>query len=399
VELKILMGIWITMNTMEKKGGQIALITETSKKVVILVGGGHAHVNFINQFSKEKFPGIRVVLVSNYNRQYYSGMASGFLEGIYDLDDISFDLPKMCEASGIEFIEDTVIGVDPSKRKIFLENGWDINFHAISLDVGSETVGKDMEGVKDNAITIKPLKNLLTIKEKIEKTGDNARVVIVGAGAAGLETGLAIKEFSKKQNKDLKISIINSSNVVLKNDSSSVREKVVDQIRKNEIDLYLNEKIIEVNQNFIQTEASKTIHFDILIWATGTAAVSFISKTGCKTDENGYLLVNKYLQSVNYPFVFGAGDCIAFEEYKYVKKVGVYAIRAAPYLFKNMMAYIENRKLNEFIPQKSYLYIVSIGSRLAVLYYKGIVYKGRLAWRMKDFIDRNFMKKHKKYRR
>lgn len=375
---------------------RIELIEDRSKKTIILIGGGHAHVNFVNKFSKKEFPRIQVILISSYNRQYYSGMASGFIEGIYNKDEISFDLPKICEASGIEFVEDTVTGIDLNDRKIFLEKSSPINFYALSLDVGSEIMGKNIEGVKENAITIKPLTNLLTIKERLEKLENNSQIVIVGAGAAGIETGLAIKNHAIKNNKHLKVSIINSSNVVLKDYSSTVRKKVIEEITKNEIDLFLNEKIIEVNQNFIKTHENKTIQFDMLIWATGTTAVSFISKTECKTDEQGYLLVNKYLQSVNYSFIFGAGDCIAFTDYKYVKKVGVYAIREAPYLFKNMMSYIEDGKLETFKPQKRYLSIVSIGNKVAVLSYKGWVFKGRLAWLIKDGIDRNFIDKHKK---
>ncbi|MBW9155570.1 hypothetical protein [Clostridium tagluense] len=61
----------------------------------LLVGGGHTHIFLIKQFCLNAIPGFKVLLVSDSNYQYYSGMATGYLEGFYSLDEISFDLKKL----------------------------------------------------------------------------------------------------------------------------------------------------------------------------------------------------------------------------------------------------------------------------------------------------------------
>jgi NADH dehydrogenase FAD-containing subunit len=52
-------------------------------KRLLLLGGGHAHVYLIKQFNSKKNKDLEVVLVTASQYQYYSGMAAGYLEGIY----------------------------------------------------------------------------------------------------------------------------------------------------------------------------------------------------------------------------------------------------------------------------------------------------------------------------
>ncbi|MDP2842345.1 MAG: hypothetical protein Q8O06_01725, partial [Acetobacterium sp.] len=107
--------------------------------------------------------------------------------------------------------------------------------------------------------------------------------------------------------------------------------------------------------------------------------------------KGGYLLVEPSLQAVGHPNIFGAGDCIAFKDYDYVKKAGVYAIREAPFLWQNLCNSLAGKPLVSYRPQKSYLAIINQGDRCGLLSYGGLVLKGRLVWRLKDRIDRRFM--------
>lgn len=248
-------------------------------------------------------------------------MASGFIEGIYDEDEISFNLPKICEGSGVEFIEDIVKEIDPKEKKVRLKSGITLCFDVLSLDIGSEVAGKEIEGVDEYATIIKPLTSLTSIKEKLEMEWyENFHVVIAGAGAAGVEIGLEIRSFSENAGKDLKISIVNSSNSILKDYAGDVRERALETLGSNKFEVYLDKRIISVDSNTVIIDNHKKLSFDMLIWACGAAANPMIAKAGFKTDGKGYLSVNKYLQSLDYPYVFGAGDCIDFEDFDYVKK-------------------------------------------------------------------------------
>ncbi|MEG1977746.1 MAG: hypothetical protein RRZ91_02775, partial [Cetobacterium sp.] len=80
------------------------------KKILLLVGGGHAHVYLINKIIKEKQK-FKTILVSSSQYQFYSGMASAYIENIYSDNDIIFDLKKLCKLGEIEFFEEKVIEI------------------------------------------------------------------------------------------------------------------------------------------------------------------------------------------------------------------------------------------------------------------------------------------------
>ncbi|MEG3014575.1 MAG: FAD-dependent oxidoreductase [Cetobacterium sp.] len=168
------------------------------KKILLLVGGGHAHVYLINKIIKEKQK-FKTILVSSSQYQFYSGMASAYIENIYSDNDIIFDLKKLCKLGEIEFFEEKVIEIDPENKNVILKSGKKIDFDVVSFDTGSELKIDNKYLDKEKIIGIKPLTNLKKIKEKL---GDlklkEVRFLVIGAGAAGIELSLAIKELEKK---------------------------------------------------------------------------------------------------------------------------------------------------------------------------------------------------------
>lgn len=112
------------------------------------------------------------------------------------------------------------------------------------------------------------------------------------------------------------------------------------------------------------------------------------------TGKDGGLKVNRYLQSVSHPEIFGGGDCIWFEPNP-LDKVGVYAVRQNPVLVHNVRAQLEGSSLKSFDPGGSYLLIFNIGGGKGILHKNGLSFGGPLAFRIKDYIDRKFVKQFK----
>jgi len=73
--------------------------------------------------------------------------------------------------------------------------------------------------------------------------------------------------------------------------------------------------------------------------------------------------------------------------------VGVYAVRQNPILLHNLMAALDGESLTPFQPGGAYLLIFNMGDGRAIFWKKNLVFDGRLAFILKDFIDRRFMRK------
>ncbi|MCK5101137.1 MAG: pyridine nucleotide-disulfide oxidoreductase, partial [Desulfobacteraceae bacterium] len=124
----------------------------------------------------------------------------------------------------------------------------------------------------------------------------------------------------------------------------------------------------------------------------GVKPSTIFEESGLPVGPDQGLLVNKYLQSMKYPEIFGGGDCIYFKSQP-LDKVGVYAVRENPVLLHNLMASLEGNDLKIFNPGPEYLLIFNVGGGYGVFKKKSIVFGGKIAFMIKDYIDRKFMKK------
>jgi len=110
---------------------------------------------------------------------------------------------------------------------------------------------------------------------------------------------------------------------------------------------------------------------------------------------NGYFRVNDYMQSTSHTNVFGGGDCVTIERYadkRFPPKAGVYAVRAGPFIAKNLVNSIEGKPLEKYVPQSGFLALLMTGDGKAIGNKFGISFTGKWVWNMKDYIDRSFMK-------
>lgn len=64
-----------------------------------------------------------------------------------------------------------------------------------------------------------------------------------------------------------------------------------------------------------------------------------------------------------------------------------------PILSHNLLAKLEGTELQTFVRQKSYMLIFNMGNGRGILWKKNFVWEGRLAFFLKDYVDRKFMQK------
>ena len=133
-------------------------------------------------------------------------------------------------------------------------------------------------------------------------------------------------------------------------------------------------------------------HFDFAFNAAGIRPSPVFRDSGLMVSGDGGLMVNEYLQSEDDPAIFGGGDCVSFAP-RHLDRVGVYAVRQGPILYKNITAALREKALQPFRPQARYLSILNLGNNRGILAWRSCVAQGRLAFLLKNYIDKKFMKR------
>ncbi len=130
--------------------------------------------------------------------------------------------------------------------------------------------------------------------------------------------------------------------------------------------------------------------YDVGLVATGVRPSPIFEASGVSVAPDGAFLVNDYLQSTDYPNVFGGGDCISLASQP-LRRVGVHAVRQNPIRFHNLLAALEGDPMRRFLPDENYLLILNMGDGRGLAAKRGFVWGGWPAFMLKDYIDRRFM--------
>ncbi len=364
------------------------------KKKLVLAGGGHAHMMTLANLHRFVEKGHQVTVIQPSPHHYYSGMGPGMLGGTYTPEDIRFATRHVVEKQGCTFVLGKIVRVDPKEREVYLENGDVVPYDVISFNVGSYVPQGNGSRIDGDVFTVKPIEKLLAAQQKIVEllSRKPTTVGIVGGGPSAVEIAGNVWQLARKSSGH-PISIrIYTRSPLMPNHPKGVRRKIAASLISRGINIFENSDVQDIESGRIQLANGNAQEVDIVFVAVGVRPSAVFEASGLPVGPDGGLEVNRYLQNTAHPEMFGGGDCIYFKDNP-LDKVGVYAVRQNPVLLHNLLAYIDGSRLQPFSPGGDYLLIFNLGGGSGVLKKKRIQFDGRLAFVIKDFIDRRFMRK------
>ena len=362
-------------------------------KHLVLVGGGHAHMTVMVNLEDYIERGHRVTLVGPSTHHYYSGMGPGLLGGTYRPQDVRFNVKKMVEDRGAAFIQDTVIRIDADQKRLVLKSGAEMSYDVVSCNTGSSVPADEDRVVGDHIFSVKPIENLIKVRQIVHDglSSRAPKLIVVGGGAAALELAGNLWRLVRQSATAAAITVCGGRNFLASMPPKAQRYARQSLAARN-IDIIEGVHVRRLQDGVAILQDQREVNFDLALLAWGIEPSHLFRKSGLPTTSDGGLRVNSFLQSVAYPNIFGGGDCISFEPQP-LAKVGVYAVRQNPVLYSNLLAALEDKDLEVFEPQDTYLLIYNLGNGTGIFYRGNWVWKGRLIFWLKDTIDRKFMQK------
>ena len=374
---------------------------------VLLVGGGHAHVQVLRAMMMRPWPEARVTVVLDTPVAIYSGMVPGFVARQYRASELEIDVVPLARRAGAEVVLDAAVGVDPAARRVLLESRPPLAYDFVSFDIGSTVAGLDLPGVREHACATRPISRLVAEIESVSAAflaGDRSRrfeVVIAGGGAGGVELAFTLRERLLRDReadaggpaRPLRVTLLQAQAEILPGFPRSLAGRARRHAEARGIRIRTGTEVAEAAAGRVVLRGGESLPADALVWAVGAGSRETLRDSTLALDDRGFVLVRPTLQTVSDDRVFAVGDCATLADWPGTAKAGVYAVRQGPYLAENLRRAVAGRPLTRYRPQPDFLTLLNLGDGQALGAKWGLSFEGRWVMRWKDRIDRRFMEK------
>jgi NADH dehydrogenase FAD-containing subunit len=363
----------------------------------VLVGAGHAHLYTLSRAAAFREAGASLTLVAP-GPFWYSGLATGVLSGRYPpaLDQI--DVRVLVRRAGGEFLADQVTGIDAAGRLLRLRSHPPLSYDVLSLNVGSEVPLADVPGADRHGFAVKPIENLWKLHEDLQARFSTRlcpppRVVVLGGGATGCEVAANVEGLARRECAGVEVTLVTRGPRLLEGFPDGAGRTMLRVLQRRGVRVLTGATAARVEEHAVFLADGQALPCDIAVHAWGLAPPALLHESGLPT-ESGGLRVDEHLRCVGDERIFGGGDCIAFPGPP-LPRVGVHAVREAPILFHNLLATVRGTALRRYDPQKRCLLILNLGDGTGLATWGGWHYRGWLAYRLKDWLDRSFLRKYR----
>ncbi|MDD3638425.1 MAG: NAD(P)/FAD-dependent oxidoreductase [Bacteroidales bacterium] len=370
------------------------------RKKVIVVGGGFAGIQLVRRLDENLFD---VLLIDRINHHQFQPLFYQVATSQIEPSNISFPFRHIFRnKKHIQIRLGEITRIFPDKNKISTSIGdFDYDFLVIAIGCktnffGNDEICKHSFTLKTTYDAIKIRNHILNIFEKIISLKKEEReayynLVIVGAGATGVELAGAFAEIKKNVlPKDypridftkFQIYLVEGSKNTLNNMSDRAQNTSQRYLKKMGVQLLTEKFVKEYNGSTITLSDGDKINTKTVIWAAGVTG-NYVKglPTDCFAHGNRIKVnrINKVLGSEN---IFAIGDIAYMETPKYPKghpQVANVAINQGKNLARNLKRIIRGK-----VPV-DYRYsdlgsMATIGQNKAVVDFPFLKFKGYFAW-------------------
>ena len=361
-------------------------------KQLLLLGGGHAHVEVLRRIARSRLPATRVSLVSPRPTALYSGMVPGLVAGHYAVADCTIDLRALAQQADAQWVQASACGIDSDAKRIRLFDGGDLGYDVLSLDIGSITDLGTIPGAAQHALPVRPIEDFARAVDDLIARAQRRfiGVVVVGGGAAAVELALALQF---RLGPHGRITLVTGGTAPLPAFPPPVQARARHALRRLAVRV-IEDSVKEIGARDVRLAGGEGLACDAAVLAVGASPAPWLRASGLQLDAAGFVATGATLQSLSHPDVLAAGDTASRADAPHPRS-GVYAVRAGPALAENLRRVLAGETPREHRPGERALNLLACGPRHAIASWGERSTEGRWVWWWKDRIDRRFIARYR----
>lgn len=354
-------------------------------KDLVLVGGGHAHVQVIKAFGMRPVHGLRLTIISREPATPYSGMLPGQVPGDYSEAEVHIELLKLARFAGARLLIGAVDRINPDQQTVQFGDRT-VRYDLLSINTGA---APNCPFDLPHIVPVKPIGRFLPGWRRLATNlAAGQRLVVVGGGAGGFEIALAAR---RRLAADRAVALV-TGNELLPGFPAKAQDLARQALAQYQVELHEGFRVATATPEQLTGVDGVTLDAAGVLWVTGVGAPAWLDNCGLERDTDGFIAVDDCLLSLSFANIFAAGD-VAGLGAQARPKSGVFAVRQGPVLAANLraLALDANAQLRPYKAQPRFLSLLNCVDGTAIATYGSLVSRGTLWWRLKDWIDRRFM--------
>jgi NADH:ubiquinone reductase (H+-translocating) len=379
---------------------------QTTTKILI-IGGGFAGVYTAMTLEKllKGKGSVEVGLISKENYMVFQPMLPEVISGSIGIVDTIVPIRRLCPKTNLYTRE--VESIDLVNRTVSMSAGvrpqpYHLSYDHLIIAVGNVTSFAGHAGLAEHAIAFKNLGDALTLRNRvihfleeadIEADPDLRRAlltfVVAGGGFSGVEAVAELNDFVRAAARDfrrikpdeIRVILLHAGGLILPELPENLASFAQKLLQRRGVEIHLNKRLIGATAESALLDGGDLIPTKTLVSTVPAAPNPLVASLPCKK-ERGRIVVDKFLEVLDYPGVWALGDCawvVDHNTWQPCPPTAQHATRQATCLAKNLVAGLHSKPKLAFA-FKALGKLASLGHRSAVAEVAGFKLSGFPAW-------------------
>lgn len=276
------------------------------KPNIVILGAGYG--GMMTAVKLQKNIGVNdanVTLVNKHNYHYQTTWLHENAAGTLHHDRTRIPIKDVIDTSKIKLIQDTVLEIKPSEKRVLLEDG-EVTYDYLVISLGFEAATFGIQGLKEHAFTIGSINSARLIRQHIEynfakyntepdKKPERLNIVVGGAGFTGIEfvgeLANRVPDLCREYDiprDQVRIICVEAAPTALPGFDPQLVEYAMNSLEARGVEFKLSAMIKEVTENklvFEKDDQREEIGTNTVVWAAGVRGNSIVEESGLKPIE------------------------------------------------------------------------------------------------------------------
>lgn len=301
---------------------------------IIILGGGYG--GLLTAFRLMQARQVQVTLVDQ-NTHFHQRIRHHQHAGGRSPDSLAY--ADLFHNTNIHFRQGAVNAIDPRQKTVTVDQT-PLSYDALVIAIGSYTSVPSTLAPHVLTLDTRDVSALQTaLKTAEQKRGD---LLVIGGGLTGIEAATELSE----RYPQLRVTLV-TRGALGATVSAKGRRYLRTAFAKRQITLREQTNVQTVEARRAVLDDGTAIPFDVCVWAGSFRAPDLAGRVGLAVNERGQMLINRWMQSISDPAIYGVGDSAYLMDGS-LRMACATAMPMGAHVADNLLAQVRGQPLNPF---------------------------------------------------